>query len=61
MKSYFLTVFNDNGKTLINERFEAENDQEAKKIGELKLAELNYQENTSRVTRSSGGLVLFHQ
>lgn len=61
MKNYVLTAFNDKGKTLINERFEAKNDHEAKKIGELKLADLNYQENTSRVTRSYGGLVLFHQ
>lgn len=61
MKNYVLTAFNDKGKTLINERFDAENDHKAKKIGEEKLAELNYQDHTSRVTRSSGGLVLFHR
>ncbi|WNF37552.1 YhzD family protein [Bacillaceae bacterium IKA-2] len=61
MKNYVLTAFNDKGKTLIDERFEAENDDEAKKFGEEKLAELNYQNHTSRVTKSSGALVLFHR
>jgi hypothetical protein len=61
LKVYVLTVFDANGKVLVDEKFEATNDREAKKHGEQKLAELNYQDYTSRVTRSSGGLVLFHQ
>jgi hypothetical protein len=61
MKGYVLTIFNRNGEAIVDERFEAKDDREAKKIGENKLSELNFQNNTSRVTRSSGGLVLFHQ
>ncbi|QOY36375.1 YhzD family protein [Anaerobacillus isosaccharinicus] len=61
MKVYVLTVFDSKGKLLVDEKFEANNDNDGKKIGEQKLALLNYQGYTSRVTRSSGGLVLFHQ
>lgn len=61
MKVYVLTVFDKAGKVLVDERYEAENDAAAKKIGAEKLAASNYETFTSRVTRSSGGLVLFHQ
>jgi len=61
MKVYVLTVFDSKGKLLVDEKFEANNDNDGREIGEQKLALLNYQGYTSRVTRSSGGLVLFHQ
>ncbi len=61
MASYVLTVFDGTGKVLVDEKFEAKDDAEAKKIGESKITELNYETYSSRVTRSSGGLVLFHQ
>ncbi|MCT8139485.1 hypothetical protein H1D32_18305 [Anaerobacillus sp. CMMVII] len=61
MRGYVLTVFDESGHLLVDEKFQANDDREAKKIGEQKLAELNYKNFPSRVTRSSGGLVLFHQ
>ncbi|WP_044748814.1 YhzD family protein [Bacillus alveayuensis] len=61
MKTYTLTVFEKNGEKLLDETFEAANDEEAKKIGEQKLREKNYHEKTHRCTSSSGKLILFHR
>ncbi|RXI99875.1 hypothetical protein DS745_13425 [Anaerobacillus alkaliphilus] len=61
MAVYVLTVFDGTGKVLVDERFDAKDDAEAKKLGESKIAELKYETYSSRVTKSSGGLVLFHQ
>ncbi|MGO4887500.1 YhzD family protein [Anaerobacillus sp. MEB173] len=60
MKTYVITVFDKSGEKLFEESFEAKDDKEAKEIGQRRLAEENYSEHTSRVTRSSGGLVHFH-
>ncbi|UTR09219.1 hypothetical protein MM300_15090 [Evansella sp. LMS18] len=61
MKKYFLTAYDKSGKHLINEAFEAADDKEAKEQGLKRLEEENLTENPSRVVRSSGGLVHFHQ
>ncbi|MBM7097366.1 MULTISPECIES: YhzD family protein [Alteribacter] len=60
MGKYFLTAYSKTGEHLLNENFEAKDDAEAKKIGEQKLTEKNLSDNTSRLVRDSGGLVLFH-
>ncbi|MDQ0162994.1 YhzD family protein [Bacillus alveayuensis] len=61
MPTYTLTVFNQKGEKLLDETFEAENENEAKKIGTEKLREHNYLETTHRCTSSSGKLILFHR
>lgn len=60
MKTYVLTVFDKNGEKLLEERFDAENDQAAKQAGEAKLAENNYSEYTHRCVSPTGKLLLFH-
>ena len=57
---YFLTAYDKNGSHLLDEAFEASNDQEAKEKGLKRLSEEQLLENPSRVVRSIGGLVHFH-
>ncbi|SDX47297.1 YhzD family protein [Salimicrobium album] len=61
MKTYFLTVFSQDGTNLIDERFEAEDDKSAAEIGKEKLAEQGYEEKTHRCVAPEGHLVLFHR
>lgn len=60
MKQYKLTVFEKNGEKLLDETFEAANDQEAKQKGEQLLKEKGYKEKTYRCTSPAGKLLLFH-
>jgi len=60
LKNYLLTVFDKNGEKLLEERFDAENDQVAEQVGEAKLAEHNYLEYTHRCVSPTGKLLLFH-
>jgi hypothetical protein len=61
MKSYVLTVFEKNGEKLLDESFQAANDQEAKKLGEERLAKEGYLEYTHRCVSPDAKLVLFHR
>ncbi|WP_102336169.1 YhzD family protein [Salimicrobium jeotgali] len=61
MKTYFLTVFSQDGTNLIDERFEAEDDKSAAEIGKGKLAKQGYEEQTHRCVAPEGHLVLFHR
>jgi hypothetical protein len=61
MGIYYLTAFNKDGEKLMDESFEAANDQEAKKVGEQKLEEKNYLKKTHRCTSASGKLILFER
>ncbi|MEI3598904.1 MULTISPECIES: YhzD family protein [unclassified Oceanobacillus] len=61
MREYFLTVFNPDGEKLLDEAFTADNDEQAKKIGEEKLAEHNYSEHTHRCVTPEAKLILFHR
>ncbi|MBD1383372.1 YhzD family protein [Metabacillus arenae] len=61
MSTYYLTAFDKNGETLLNESFEASSDQEAKGIGEAKLTEKSLLNSTHRCVSSAGKLVLFHR
>jgi hypothetical protein len=60
MKNYVLTVFDKSGEKLLDETFQANNEEEAKTIGEQKLADQNYLEHSYRCTTSAGKLILFH-
>ncbi|MBC5636611.1 hypothetical protein H8S33_07210 [Ornithinibacillus sp. BX22] len=61
MKTYVLTVFDKSGEKLLDESFQAANDQEAKKLGEERLAQKGYQEHTHRCVSPEAKLVLFHR
>jgi hypothetical protein len=61
MKTYTITVFEKDGNALVNETFEANNDQEAKEIGTQMLTEKDYEEKTHRCVAPEGHLVLFHR
>ncbi|WP_075981538.1 YhzD family protein [Bacillus massilinigeriensis] len=60
MNTYKLTVFEPNGEKLLDESFQANDDQEAKNLGEKLLEEKNYSEKTHRCTSPKGKLILFH-
>ncbi|MDN3015170.1 YhzD family protein [Paenibacillus sp. BSR1-1] len=60
MKTYKLTAFEANGEKLLDEAFQAENDDDAKKQGEKLLSEKNLLEKTHRCISPSGKLLLFH-
>lgn len=61
MKSYALTVFSRSGDKLLDESFEAKNNEEAKKIGQARLADKGYSEHTHRCVSPEAKLVLFHR
>ncbi|WP_066316750.1 YhzD family protein [Bacillus sp. FJAT-29814] len=60
MKTYKLTAFEANGEKILDEAFQAENDEAAKKQGEQLLAEKNLLDKTHRCTSPAGKLLLFH-
>jgi hypothetical protein len=60
MKTYKITAFESNGEKLLDEAFQAENDEAAKQIGLKLLSEKSLTEKTHRCTSSSGKLLLFH-
>jgi hypothetical protein len=57
---YKLTVFEKSGEKLLDEAFEAKNDDEAKARGEELLHQHAYEGYTYRCTSPKGKLVLFH-
>ncbi|MCM3712621.1 YhzD family protein [Halalkalibacter oceani] len=57
---YTLTVFNETGELVFENRFEAETDEAAKALAEQDLHERQYYNQTHRLTRS-GTLLLFHR
>ena len=61
MADYALTVFSKQGEKLFDESFIAQNDQEAKNIGQTKLEEKGYEEYTHRCVAPDARLVLFHR
>lgn len=60
MVAYKLTAFDPNGHKLIDETFQANNDEEAKVQGEQLLKEKGLSEKTHRCTSPLGKLILFH-
>lgn len=61
MLTYKLTVFEANGEKILDEAFQAANDQEAKTKGETILHEKNMYEKTHRCTSPHGKLIIFHR
>lgn len=60
MKVYKITAFEKNGEKILEETIEANNDAEAKKLGEELLSEKGLLEKTHRLTSPAGKLLLFH-
>ncbi|WP_043933151.1 YhzD family protein [Bacillus sp. EB01] len=60
MKTYKLTVFEQDGEKLLDDSFQAENDDQAKEIGMKALEEKGFSEKTYRCTSPAGKLILFH-
>ncbi|ALC91955.1 hypothetical protein AM500_20780 [Bacillus sp. FJAT-18017] len=60
MKTYKLTVFEQDGEKLLDDSFQAENDDQAKEIGQKALEEKGFAEKTHRCTSPAGKLLLFH-
>lgn len=60
MKNYKLTAFEPNGEKILDEAFQADNDDDAKEHGEKLLSEKSLLEKTHRCTSPSGKLLLFH-
>ncbi|MGN7398338.1 YhzD family protein [Cytobacillus praedii] len=61
MKTYKLTAFEANGEKVLDEAFQAENDDVAKGMGEKFLSEKGLSEKTHRCTSPAGKLILFHR
>ncbi|KAF0817985.1 MULTISPECIES: YhzD family protein [unclassified Cytobacillus] len=61
MKTYKLTAFEQDGKKILDEAFQAASDDEAKNVGENLLKEKGLDENTHRCTSPAGKLILFHR
>jgi hypothetical protein len=61
MRTYALTVYDENGENLLNESFEAENDEKAKELGQKRLEEENYENHTHRCVTPEAKLILFHR
>jgi len=61
MRTYALTVFNQSGEKLLDESFNATNDNEAKAIGKTRLDETGYSEHTHRCVNPEAKLILFHR
>ncbi|WP_026583971.1 YhzD family protein [Bacillus sp. J33] len=61
MNTYKLTAFEPDGEKILDEAFQAANDEEAKGIGEKLLKEKGLDEKTHRCTSPAGKLILFHR
>lgn len=61
MPNYSLTVYEKDGTKLVDETFEAANDQDGRAKGEALLLEKGYENYTNRITSPQGKLVGFHR
>ncbi|AOZ87812.1 hypothetical protein BK049_03255 [Bacillus xiamenensis] len=60
-KTYFLTVFDSSGETLLNEKITANNDEKAKELGRHRLIEQQYTKHSHRLVNDAGKLLLFER
>ncbi|MBM7647622.1 hypothetical protein JOC78_000543 [Bacillus ectoiniformans] len=58
--NYKLTVFEKSGEKLLDETFQARNDEEAKERGAQLLHQHAFEDYTYRCTSPAGKLLLFH-
>jgi len=61
MGEYTLTVFSKSGEKLLDEKYTAQNNEEAKAIGQQQLEEKGFSEYTHRCVSPEAKLVLFHR
>jgi len=61
MKSYYITVFEKDGKLLVEKSFEAASDDEAKHEAFNFLTHEGYSEKTHRCVSRDAKLLLFHR
>ncbi|RKQ31263.1 YhzD family protein [Oceanobacillus halophilus] len=61
MKNYIITVFDKTGEKLLDETFQAKDNNEAKTLGQQLLDEKGYSEHTHRCVSPEAKLVLFHR
>lgn len=61
LRTYTLTVFEHTGEKLLDETFEAANDEEAKEVGQSTLEDKNFAEHTHRCVSPEAKLLLFHR
>jgi hypothetical protein len=60
METYKLTAFQPNGEKILDEAFQAGNDEEAKELGRKLLEEKQLQESIHRCISPRGKLLLYH-
>lgn len=60
MRTYKLTAFEQTGKLITEETFEAENDELAREKGREILEEKGLKDQTHRLASPAGKLLLFH-
>lgn len=60
MMSFKLTAFDKTGQKLLDETFQAINEESAKQLGEQILKEKDLLNKTHRCTSSAGKLIIFH-
>ncbi|MCA0993023.1 hypothetical protein GLW07_20755 [Bacillus hwajinpoensis] len=58
MEKYIITAFEKSGATVLDESFEAQDDKEAKKVGEELLKQKGFENHTARVVSSAGKLIV---
>lgn len=61
MKTYYLTAFSADGEKLLDESFEAKDENQAKEIGTTKLDDEGLSEFTHRCVSPDAKLLLFHR
>ncbi|MGB8001829.1 MAG: YhzD family protein [Anaerobacillus sp.] len=59
MEKYIITAFEKNGANVLDESFDAQDDKEAKKVGEELLKQKGLEKHSARVVSSKGKLIVF--
>jgi hypothetical protein len=60
LKTYKFTAFEPTGKLIVEETWNFDNDEDAKKKGEQFIEEKGFTKTTHRLVNNAGKLVLFH-
>ncbi|WP_270182423.1 YhzD family protein [Alkalihalobacillus sp. CinArs1] len=61
MEKYIITAFEKDGTTILDDSFEAQNDKDAKKIGQEILNEKGFESKPARVVSSTGKLIVLQR
>lgn len=60
-RTYYLTVFDSSGETLLNEKITTDSDEKAKELGCHRLIEQQYTKHSHRLVNDAGKLLLFER